>query len=138
MMPTNAPTPLRSASTVRTPVAPVRKVAIVNGTPGVLTLMERALDAGNYDVVMIESVTHAYSHIKRVQPNLVIVCVRLGHMDGFEVLSMLNLDAETRHIPVLTFIADFEGQEPEEAEEDEPGADASLMGTAVGSGALMN
>ena len=51
---------------------------------------------------------------------------------------MLNLDAETRHIPVLTFIADFEGQEPEEAEEDEPGEDASLMGTAVGSGALMN
>jgi CheY-like chemotaxis protein len=127
MMPTNALTPLNGpASTVRTAVAPVRKVAIVNGTPGVLTLMERALDAGHYDVVMIESVAHAYSHIKRVQPNLVIVCVRLGNMDGFDVLSMLNLDADTRHIPVLTFIAEFEGQESD----DDEAEDERAMGAA--------
>jgi len=42
---------------------------------------------------------HAYSQIKRVQPNLVILCVCIDDMDGFQVLSMLKLDAETRDIP---------------------------------------
>lgn len=137
-MPTNALTPLNSsASAARTQAGPLRKVAIVNGTPGVLTLVQRGLDAGNYDVVMIESLAHAYSHIKRVQPNLVIVCVRLGQMGGFDVLSMLHLDDDTRHIPVLTFIAEFEGEESDDDDDDEAESESTMMGTA-GAGDLMN
>ena len=72
------------------------------------------LDAGHYDVVFVESSHHAYSQIKRVQPNLVILCVRIAEADGFQVLSMLKLDAETREIPVLTYTTEYDGQESEE------------------------
>ena len=61
-----------------------------------LDLLETVLDAGHYDVVFVESSEHAYSQIKRVQPNLVILCVRIDDADGFQVLSMLKLDEETR------------------------------------------
>ena len=61
-----------------------------------LALLETVLDAGHYDVVFVESSEHAYSHIKRVQPNLVILCMRIEDRDGFQVLSMLKLDDETR------------------------------------------
>ena len=64
------------------------------------------LDAGRYDIVFVESSAHAYSQIKRVQPNLVILCVRIDEMDTFQVLSMLKLDDETRNIPILTYTAD--------------------------------
>ena len=94
-----------------------QKVVIVNGSTDMLTLLETVLDAGHYDVVFVESSDHAYSHIKRVQPNLVILCMCLEDPDGFQVLSMLKLDAETRRIPVLTYATEFEGQEVEEVPE---------------------
>ncbi len=94
-----------------------QKVVIVNGSAEILELLETALDAGHYDVVFVESSEHAYSQIKRVQPNLVILCVRIDDADGFQVLSMLKLDAGTRDIPVLTYTTeDAEESEEEVAE----------------------
>jgi two-component system, cell cycle response regulator DivK len=100
------------------PSIAAQKVVIVNGTPDILGLLETVLDAGHYDVVFVESNAHAYSQIKRVQPNLVILCVRIDEIDGFQVLSMLKLDDATREIPVLTYTNEYEGQIAEE--EDAP------------------
>jgi PleD family two-component response regulator len=93
---------------------PTQKVVIVNGSTEMLELLETVLDAGHYDVVFVESSDHAYSQIKRVQPNLVILCVRIDEMNGLHVLSMLKLDAETRHIPVLTYTTEYDGQEQDD------------------------
>ena len=95
------------------PTHTIQKVVIVNGTTDMLELVETALDAGHYDVVFVESSAHAYSQIKRVQPNLVILCMRIEDATGFGVLSMLKLDNETRDIPVLTYTTEFEGQQTE-------------------------
>ena len=103
-----------------TSTAPTQKVVIINGSAEVLQLLENVLDAGHYDVVFVESSTHAYSQIKRVQPNLVIVCVRLQDGDGLQVLSMLKLDADTRSIPVLTYTS-----VPESSDTQEPVAETS-------------
>src|SRR5436189_6416183 len=91
-----------------------QKVVIVNGSTEILELLESVLEAGHYDVVFVESSAHAYSQIKRVQPNLVILCVRIDDTDGFQVLSMLKLDAETREIPVLTYTSDHSGDEDDD------------------------
>jgi PleD family two-component response regulator len=101
----------------------VQKVVIVNGSNEALELVEAALDAGHYDVVFVESSDHAYSQIRRVQPDLVILCLRIEDTDGFRVLSMLKLDQETRDIPVLTYTTEYEGQNsefdaPDRAEDD--------------------
>ena len=91
-----------------------QKVVIVNGSPEMLDILETVLDAGHYDVVFVESSQHAYSQIKRVQPNLVILCVRIEDADGFQVLSMLKLDEETRSIPVLTYTIERDRDDDEE------------------------
>lgn len=93
-----------------------QKVVIVNGSAAILDLLETVLDAGRYDVVFVESSAHAYSQIKRVQPNLVILCVRIEDPEGFQVLSMLKLDEDTRTIPVLTYTTEYEGQDTDEEE----------------------
>ena len=95
-----------------------QKVVIVNGNAQILEMLESVLDAGHYDVVFVESSEHAYSQIKRVQPHLVILCVRIEDRDSFQVLSMLKLDEATRRIPVLTYTTEYEGQKTgEEAPE---------------------
>jgi two-component system phosphate regulon response regulator PhoB len=96
-----------------------QKVLIVNGSSDVLEVLEPVLDAGNYDVVFVEASAHAYSQIKRVQPDLVILCVAMDDAEGLNVLSMLKLDAETRDIPVVTYTsASDEEEEPEEDDTD--------------------
>ncbi len=90
-----------------------QKVVIVNGSPDVLEMLESVLDPGHYDIVFVESGSQAYSQIKRVRPQLVILCMRIEDLEGFQVLSMLKLDAETLGIPVLTYTTEYEGQDTE-------------------------
>ena len=91
--------------------APAQKVVVVNGNTEVLGMLEHVLDAGRYDMVFVESSDHAYSQIKKVVPNLVILCARIGRLDGFQLLTMLKLDPDTRAIPVLTYTTEHEGQD---------------------------
>jgi CheY-like chemotaxis protein len=104
--------------------AVLKKLMIVNGNSSVLEFLESMLAPGHYDVVFVESSDHAYSQIKRIHPNLVVLCARIEDLDGFRVLSMLKLDEDTAGIPVLTYTTEYEGQEldydlPEPAEDED-------------------
>lgn len=98
-------------NTNRLSAAPAQKVVVVNGNSEVLGMLESVLDAGRYDMVFVESSARAYSQIKKVRPNLVILCTRIEELEGFQLLSMLKLDADTRDIPVLTYTTEYEGQD---------------------------
>jgi CheY-like chemotaxis protein len=101
----------------RAPETDLQKVVVVNGSPEILEMLETVLDAGRYDMVFVESSTRAYSRVRHVQPDLVIVCMRIDDAEVFQLLSMLKLDAETRRIPVVTYTTHLEA-DSEEAEED--------------------
>jgi response regulator RpfG family c-di-GMP phosphodiesterase len=77
-------------------------VVVVNGTQDMLEALDTVLEPGHYDVVIADSTNDAYSLIKRVKPHLVLVGLRVDDSDGYQVLSMLKLDPETRHIRVVT------------------------------------
>lgn len=81
----------------------LRKVAVVSRHPHEQVL-ETMLQAVDPDVVFVESIAHAYSQIKRVVPDLIIVCLSSDDTDGCQVLTMLRLDNETSRIPVLTYM----------------------------------
>ena len=99
------------ADTNRITAAPVQKVVVVNGGVGVLGMLEVVLDAGRYDMVFVESSDHAYSQVKTVLPDLVILCVGVEHLEAFQLLTLLQLDPDTRGIPVLAYTSEDEGQE---------------------------
>ena len=111
---TPSTTAAKTATDITTSPA-TQRVVIVNGNSDAMALVETVLDAGRYDIVFVESNEHAYSHIKRMQPHLVILCMRIEDHGGFQVLSMLKLDDETRRIPVLTYTTEYEGQETDDA-----------------------
>jgi PleD family two-component response regulator len=107
MTTTETSTPMATKTTPQQVVV-VSKQSQMNG------LLETVLDAGQYDVVFVESTEHAYSHIKRLAPNLIIVCLDIDDIDGFQVLSMLKLDSETRGIPVVTCTVSSRDEEGED------------------------
>ena len=102
----------------------VKKVVVVDGNAEVLGTLEAVLDAGRYDMVFVESSDHAYSQIRRVLPNLVIVCADIERSGAFQLLTMLKLDPETRDIPVLTYTTEaadprFDDAAPHPADDEE-------------------
>ena len=96
---------MMTGADTRTPMAIAsapQQVVVVSNHPQINDVLQTVLDAGHYDVVFMASTDHAYSHIKRVAPQLIIVCLDIDDLEGFQVLSMLKLDGVTRSIPVVT------------------------------------
>ncbi len=89
----------------------VQKVVVVNGNTEVLGMLETVLEAGHYDMVFVESSDHAYSQIKKVVPDLVILCTRIDALEGLQLLTMLKMDGDTRGIPVVTCATEHEGRD---------------------------
>jgi CheY-like chemotaxis protein len=94
--------PAESSQPVSAPCPP-RSVALV-GRYAHEHLDDAVFGVADCDVVFVESTAHAYSKIKRVRPDLVILCLSGDDVDGCQVLSMLALDNDTSRIPVLTFV----------------------------------
>jgi PleD family two-component response regulator len=95
---------------------------IVNGDDRAVSLLDAVLESGRYDVVFVESTARAYSQIKRLRPNLVVICTQPGDFGAFQVLTMLKLDEDTRSISVLTC---------EIEDGPEAGGDAGAVGTEI-------
>ena len=84
------------------------RVVLVSKHPSWSHTLETILETTPCDVVFVESTAHAYSQIKRVAPDLVIVCLEIDDRNGFHALSMLKLDRRTREIPVIVCAAEPE------------------------------
>ena len=122
---------LVTSTEVRTGRA-TQNVVVVNGTPEVFDLIESVLDGGHYDIVFVADVDHAYSQIRQTRPDLVVVCVGFDDPTGFQVLSMLKLDAETSRIPVVTCANPFAAHaDGDEAGGEEPGEPLRLPARAM-------
>jgi PleD family two-component response regulator len=137
MMPTQGATAISAAGTslgdldgTQARVA-ARKVVIINGRTNILDVVETAVDAGSYDIVFVESHAHAYSQIKRIQPNLVILCLGFDDVNGFQILSMLTLDEDTRRIPVLTYMIEHDMQEADDEEPEPSDSEISIPRPAL-------
>ncbi|MGE5245643.1 MAG: two-component system response regulator [Betaproteobacteria bacterium] len=129
--------PIATSTPVALTANGTQRVMIVNGNADVIEMLETVLEAGHYDVVFVESTEHAYSQIRRVQPDLVILCVSMEDADGLQVLSMLKLDERTRRIPTLTYATETATQD-HGATEDEEAADSDDELFVVKPAARMN
>ena len=98
------PTLISAGGALRSTTRTLRKVMVVGRQPN-QRVLETLADAGDYDVVIVEATTRAYSHIKRVVPNVIVLCLEIDDPDGCHLLSMLKLDSATSWIPVMTYAA---------------------------------
>ena len=95
----------------------LRTVAVVSNHP-YLHALERVLDGMDHDIVFVEAIPDAYTQIKRVMPDLIVLYLSNDDAASCQVLSMLRLDRETAGIPVLTYASStFDGAEDSAVEE---------------------
>ena len=61
-----------------------------------------AVDESDVGVIVVESMSHAYSRICHIKPDLVVVYMEHDDLSACQLLSMLKIDRTLRGIPVLT------------------------------------
>ena len=82
-------------------------IAVVNNDTDFLGLMNDLLTMEGYQTVICREGDRAYASIKELQPDLVILDVRLDHAEqGWTILELLRLDPTTTRIPVIVCSAD--------------------------------
>lgn len=65
----------------------------------------------HYDVIDLPDGTNLFGAIAEVQPNLILLDLKLPHIDGFQLLSQLSQHPEWSRLPVIVvsafaFVAD--------------------------------
>lgn len=91
---------------------PLRQsVVIVNGGLEVVDVLDGSVGPGGYDISFVHAGHRTHDRIKALAPHLIVLCTRLDDPMGFQLLTMLKLDPDTRQIPVLTFTTDEEGHD---------------------------
>ena len=88
-------------------------VAVVDGDARVFAVLDQVLRGTRYDVLVLDSRTHAYRDVKRQRPSVVVYGGALDSMYYCQLLTMLKVDEETRDIPVITLALadDTEGKD---------------------------
>jgi response regulator RpfG family c-di-GMP phosphodiesterase len=77
-------------------------VVLVSDQPFTALASGLLADAGDYDVIAVESLAHAYSRIKRLTPDLVVAFFSIEDVAACQLLTMLTMDETLAHVPVMT------------------------------------
>jgi CheY-like chemotaxis protein len=76
------------------------RVALITSSPD-MELLDGLLTTGDYDITVIDDRDLAYSQVRLLMPDVIVMCVDFEQCTSCHVLSMLKIDSATSHIPVL-------------------------------------
>ena len=82
-----------------------KQILIIDDQNQLLSLMRRILEDEQYQVHILQDGNDAYSHMKALLPDLLILDLKLGVISGQDVLKQLKEDSITAEIPVIVYTA---------------------------------
>jgi CheY-like chemotaxis protein len=84
-----------------------KRILLVDDSSQVLDAIHDVLEARDYEVVVCDEARDAVETARELRPDLILLDVNMPGMNGWEVLEVLRLNAETRSIPIVINSADF-------------------------------
>lgn len=82
-----------------------KQILIIDDQSQLLSLMRRILEDEQYQVSILQNGKDAFSQMKALLPDLLILDLKLGDVSGQDVLKQLKMDAVTADIPVIVYTA---------------------------------
>jgi CheY-like chemotaxis protein len=80
-------------------------IAFVEDDPEIVEMLSVLLQDMGYSVAPCAPGPHTYHRIVQSQPQLVILDVRMGHVDGIDIFLQMRADPTMGGIPVIFFTA---------------------------------
>lgn len=78
-----------------------KSVLLVDDQPATLKMFQRYLSSTSLEVTGLSDSSQAVETARQLQPALILLDVMMPRIDGWEVLQALQLDPQTRHIPIV-------------------------------------
>ncbi len=82
-----------------------RKILIVDDDQDILEVIGLILESEGYEVELMSSGQEIFEHITKFSPDLIILDVMLGNMDGREICNNIKNTPDTLHIPIIMISA---------------------------------
>lgn len=76
-------------------------VLVVDDVPGTLGMLNEALEAGGYTVLLAQSATFALSVIERITPDIILIDAIMPGMDGFELCRIMKRNPKLGGVPII-------------------------------------
>ncbi len=83
------------------PGGPASIVLVVDDSPGTLGMLNTALEAAGYTVLLAQSGAAALALMERVTPDIVLMDAVMPGMDGFEACARLKRSRMNAGVPVV-------------------------------------
>jgi sigma-B regulation protein RsbU (phosphoserine phosphatase) len=80
---------------------PPEEILIVDDNPANLRLLSQMLSERGYKIRAVKGGERALASIKATPPELILLDIRMGEMDGYQVCKQLKTNAKTADIPVI-------------------------------------
>ncbi len=87
------------------PVIVGKQILIIDDQSQLLSLMRRILEDEQYQVFILQDGKDAFSQMKALLPDLLILDLKLGNVSGQDILKQLKKDSITAEIPVIVYTA---------------------------------
>jgi CheY-like chemotaxis protein len=85
-----------------------QRVLVVDDDAVARGVTQQVLEQAGYEVIPAESGADALAFLARERPSLVLLDLKMADMDGYEVLSMIELQPALQGVPIVV----ISGQPP--------------------------
>lgn len=79
----------------------MKKILVVDDDDDVLETIQLILEIGGYDVEPLNDAALVFERIHEFEPDLILLDVVLGKIDGRVICSQIKCHIDTNHIPIL-------------------------------------
>lgn len=83
----------------------MKKILVVDDNQEILEVIELILTLEGYQVSVLMDASHFNQRISEFKPDLILLDVMLGALDGRDLCNLLKADQLTLHIPVIMISA---------------------------------
>ena len=78
-----------------------RTVLVVDDNPEIVHLYQRYLVGTAYHLIHLAKGLELFEQLSRIQPDLIVLDIMLPDVDGWDLLTQLTVNPESRNIPVI-------------------------------------
>lgn len=94
----------------------MKKILVVDDDDDVLETTQLILEIAGYDVEPLNDAELIFERIDEFEPNLIILDIVLGKIDGRVICSQIKSHEDTKHIPILMMSGLYDLKEVQEME----------------------
>lgn len=88
-----------------------KKILIADDDPSVAEMLKQSLDAEGYETYKATQSLRFYDAVREHHPDLILLDLMMPYLEGDDELILLNMNPETRGIPVVIVTAKVDARQ---------------------------